>query len=197
MRYISLAGRCHSELPPYLKSTKAIKNIQNTDDRCFGYALLWFLDPPRDRIHSNRLTVFTKQMFERNQLANLYYPISPIDVHFYEDKLQINIKVFSFVDDESKARHPLCISKKFTPKQQICYTGINITRNHRHSAFCFWHKQTWTMQKYMPSVSRKLLHRRVFCQTLSLVHARRHFVSHARAFCCGNWASSNRIQSSP
>ena len=40
VRYIPLAGRCHRELPTYLKAKKAIINIQNTDDRCFGYALL-------------------------------------------------------------------------------------------------------------------------------------------------------------
>ena len=52
--YIPLAGRCHRELPPYLKAKRATINIQNTDDRCFGYAILWFIDPPRDRKHSDR-----------------------------------------------------------------------------------------------------------------------------------------------
>ena len=46
VRYIPLAGRCFRELPTYLKNKKAIINIQNNDDRCFGYALLYFLRPP-------------------------------------------------------------------------------------------------------------------------------------------------------
>ena len=41
-------------------------------------------------------------MFERNQLANLPYPIPPNDVHLYED-------------DEGTARHPLFISRKLYP----------------------------------------------------------------------------------
>ena len=54
--------------------------------------------------------MYTIQMFERNNLADLPYPIPPIDVHLYQDQLQININVFSFFDDEGKARHPLYIS---------------------------------------------------------------------------------------
>ena len=42
-------------------------------------------------------------------------------------RLQININVFKFLDDESKARHPLFISKNNTPEQQICYNLMNIT----------------------------------------------------------------------
>ena len=47
-KYDLLIGRCYRELPKYQKAKKAIINVQNTDDRCFGYALLWFIDPPRD-----------------------------------------------------------------------------------------------------------------------------------------------------
>ena len=40
VRYIPLAGRCHRELSPYLKANRAIINIQNTNYRCVGYAIL-------------------------------------------------------------------------------------------------------------------------------------------------------------
>ena len=54
-------------------------------------------------------------MFERNNLVDIPYPIPPNDVHLYEDQLQININVFSFFDDEGKAKHPLFISRKLYP----------------------------------------------------------------------------------
>ena len=54
-------------------------------------------------------------MFERNNLVDLPYRIPPNDVHLYEDKLQIYINVFSFFDEEGKARHPLFINKKLYP----------------------------------------------------------------------------------
>ena len=55
-------------------------------------------------------------MFERNNLVDLPYPIAPNNVHLYEDQLQIYINVFSFFDDEGKARHPLFISTKLYPR---------------------------------------------------------------------------------
>jgi len=63
----------------------------------------------------NRPTIY-EEMFERNGLANLPYPIAPHDVNLYEDELGININVFSFFDDEGRARHPLFISEKHHPR---------------------------------------------------------------------------------
>ena len=51
-------------------------------------------------------------MFQRYELDALPYPISPNDVHMYEDRLKININVFLFFDDEGRVRHPLVISRK-------------------------------------------------------------------------------------
>ena len=52
------------------------------------------------------------EMFQRHHLDTIPYPISPNDVHLYEDQLQMNINVFSFFDDEGRARHTLVISRK-------------------------------------------------------------------------------------
>ena len=112
VRYRPLAGRCHRELPPYLKGKQAIINIQNTDDRCFGYGLLYFMDRPNVVNHFERACYYTDEMFDANRLSDLPYPISPNDVHLYEDQLQININLFSFFDDEGKAAHPLFITRK-------------------------------------------------------------------------------------
>ena len=51
-------------------------------------------------------------MFHRHNLDTLPYPISPNNVNLYENLLQININVFSFFDEEGRARHPLVISRK-------------------------------------------------------------------------------------
>ena len=49
-------------------------------------------------------------MFVRNNHDDLPYPISPRDVHQYEDRLKTNINLFSFFD-EGKARYPLYSSR--------------------------------------------------------------------------------------
>ena len=50
-------------------------------------------------------------MFVRNKLADLPYPISPRDVHLYEDRLETSINLYTFFDDEGRAFHPLFISR--------------------------------------------------------------------------------------
>ena len=115
--YDPLRARSWTPLPKFLANKKAIVNIKNIDNRCFGYAILYCIDPPiivgRDK---NRPTLYTQQMFIRNHLDDLPYPIKPNDVAIYEDRIQTNINVYSFFDDEGKARHPLFISKKNHPR---------------------------------------------------------------------------------
>ena len=51
-------------------------------------------------------------MSQRNHLDTIPYSISPHDINHYKDQLQMNINVFSFFDDQGRARHPLVISLK-------------------------------------------------------------------------------------
>ena len=51
-------------------------------------------------------------MFQPHHLDTHLYPISPNDVHLYEDQIQININVSSYLDDKGRARHFLVISRK-------------------------------------------------------------------------------------
>ena len=51
-------------------------------------------------------------MFQRYHLHTLPYPISPYDVHLYENQLQMNINEFFVFDDEGRSRYPLVISRK-------------------------------------------------------------------------------------
>ena len=51
-------------------------------------------------------------MFKRHYFDTLPYPISPNNVHLYKDQFQININVFSFFDDEGRARHLLVVRRQ-------------------------------------------------------------------------------------
>ena len=115
MKYASLEGRGWEPLPDFLSKKKAVLNIQNNDKRCIGYALLFLLERanhPEKTGNCLRATLYKDDMFQRNHLEALPYTISPNDVHLYEDQLQININVFTFFDDEGRARHQLMISRK-------------------------------------------------------------------------------------
>ena len=43
-KYSPFEGRGWQPLPEFLTKTKSIINIRNNDERCFGYALLYFLE---------------------------------------------------------------------------------------------------------------------------------------------------------
>ena len=113
VKYAPLEGRGWQPLPDFLSKKQAIINIQNNDERCFGYALLYFLERANlPEKNCRRANLYTNEMFECHHLDTLPYPISPYNVHLYGDQLQMNINVFSFFDDKGRARHPLVISRK-------------------------------------------------------------------------------------
>ena len=96
VKYAPFEGPGWQPLPEFLEK-KAIINIHNDDERCFGYALLYFLDRQVDaHRHTNHANLYSEEIFERNGLVNLQYSIAPTDVHLYEDQLQVNINVFIF-----------------------------------------------------------------------------------------------------
>ena len=100
VKYAPLEGREWQFFPEFLSKKEAIINIRNTDERCFGYSLLYFLERKQlPEMHCERASLYTNQMFQRHHLDALPYPISPNDVHLYEDQLQLNINIFSFFDD--------------------------------------------------------------------------------------------------
>ena len=86
VKYAPFEGRGWQPLPDFLMKKKAIINIQNDDERCFGYALLYFLE--RENLPEKqcfRPTLYNKEMFQRHHLDTLPYTISVNDVHLYED----------------------------------------------------------------------------------------------------------------
>ena len=99
MNYPTLEGRGRQYLPEFLSKKQTIINIQNNDERCFGYALLYILE--RANLlekHCVRPTHYKEEMFERHHINNLPYRILPNDVHLYKAHLQMNINVFAFFD---------------------------------------------------------------------------------------------------
>ena len=115
VKYAPLEGRGWQPLPEFLAKKNAIINIRNNDERCFGYSILYFHDRANlSERNSNcsRVSLYKGKMFIRYHLDMLPYPISPNNVHQYEDQLQMNINVFSIFDDEGRASHPMVISRK-------------------------------------------------------------------------------------
>ena len=84
LNYPPLEGRGCQALPEFLAKQEAIINIRNNDERCFGYSFLYFFEranlPERNK-HCVRPTIYKEEMFYRNHLDTIPYPISQINVH--------------------------------------------------------------------------------------------------------------------
>ena len=64
VKYAPLEGRGWQPLPEFLSKKKAILNILNNDERCFGYALLYFRDSERlPEKHCYQTSLYKEQMF--------------------------------------------------------------------------------------------------------------------------------------
>lgn len=110
-KYLPLSGGAYAELPEFLSRKKAIVNINNLDNRCFGYAVAAALTESDNGHNLNRYRGYYP-MFHRYGLDRIDYPVFPHQISVIEDQLQININLFSFYDEEGRARYPIYISQK-------------------------------------------------------------------------------------
>ena len=110
-RYAPTQGGTFRELPQFLALKHCIVNVKNEDNRCFGYSIIASRVPQDENRHRNRPTVYDKH-FQSMGLDKLQYPVEPNQVPALEVTLKTNISLFSFYDDEGKARFPLYVSDK-------------------------------------------------------------------------------------
>ncbi len=77
-----LAGSSFQPLPDPIKKKKAVINVHNTDQRCFGYALLSALHPPKQNAHRpNKYDGY----FPQHHLDDISYPVEPRQIPKLED----------------------------------------------------------------------------------------------------------------
>ena len=140
-RYKPLKGHSFIELPSKLKSTKAIINIQNTNDhRCFIYSVLAALHPVQD---AQRVTKYIPFIHELN-LSGIDMPMKLQQIPKFEKLNKISVNVFGY--DEGV--YPL-----------------HITLLEQHLPYCTRH----TPQKIeMPSAENKWLKIKNFAHQMRL-----------------------------
>ena len=86
-------------------------NVKIEDNRCLRYSIIASrvpVDMNRNRNRQNPYNAHFKILgLDKNQ-----YPVEPDQVPALEDPLRINISMFSFYDDERKARFTLYVCDK-------------------------------------------------------------------------------------
>ena len=107
-RFNPLEGSGYQELPKFLANKKGIINVQNNDQRCFGYSVLAALLPNQK---AHRQAHYSDADFAKHGLDAIEYPVSPTDLPRIEQQLNISINVIGFYDGDGKARYPLYCSR--------------------------------------------------------------------------------------
>ena len=106
---LSHVGHGFANLPPFLVNKKAIVNVQNKDNRCFGYAVLSALYPVAK--NTERPKNYEKYFDDRPHLANINYPVEIEELERVEAMINVPLNVYSFFDDEGRGRYPVYLSK--------------------------------------------------------------------------------------
>ncbi|KAF0146940.1 MAG: hypothetical protein FD143_3161, partial [Ignavibacteria bacterium] len=135
-RFAPLAGSGYRELPEFLDLKRAIINVKNTDNRCFGYAILSAIHPLQ--VNAQRAHRYLLH-FAGAGLDRISYPVEPTDVPMIEEQLNLKINIFSFYDDTGKARYPLYVSKRehYTKEIDLLYWGGHYAWIKKFSAFIY------------------------------------------------------------
>ena len=157
-KYIPMAGRCIVKLPKFLDAKKAIINIKNTDNRCFGYAILAHLHPTKK---NPSYPIWYNKFFKQHGLDKITYPVTIDQIPEIEKKLNLRINVFSFFDDEGKGRFPKYIGEEgnYNDEVNLLYWNEHyalISQFSRFIADIHWsHRKKEFCKKYFGVFNRK------------------------------------------
>ena len=112
VEYKPAKGSSYIDLPPWIKSKKAIINMKNKDEMCFIWCILRYLHPkPRD---NERVADLKKYLNELNT-KGIVFPMSVTDINKFE-KLNPNLPGITVFSVEGKAIYPVKLSNKSCEK---------------------------------------------------------------------------------
>ena len=101
-------GSSYIDLPPWIKSKKAIINLKNKDERCFIWCILRYLYPrPRDNERISDLKKYENELETRG----IIFPMCIQDINKFE-KLNPNIPGITVFSVEGKTIYPIKLSNK-------------------------------------------------------------------------------------
>ena len=117
-KHVPLGGSSYIPLQEFLLRKRCIVNVQNKDNRCFGYAILAALLRAGYGNHPDRAAQYDPY-FGRYGLDALEYPVKIDDLDEVEHRIGIGLNVFTYFDDEGKGRKPLYTSRIVDPQDAI------------------------------------------------------------------------------
>ena len=104
--YEPLMGTSYIELPPHLRKSTSIVNIQNKDNKCFLWSVLAHLHPAK--MDKYRVTNYTPYKDELD-VSGVSFPMRISQVKIFERKNKLSINVFGLDKDDKIV--PVTLSK--------------------------------------------------------------------------------------
>ena len=144
-------GSAYQPLPKRVASKKAIINVHNYDERCFGYAVISALKENVSEHHRSEAKSYTEEDFIEYGLDLIHYPVPVQSIPEIEERLDISFRVASFYDDEGRSLYPLYNTKRVRARH------INLLYYNGHYA---WIKNIHRMLGFISKDGHKLF----FCE---------------------------------
>lgn len=105
VQYKPLGGSNYFDLPKSLKDSHSIINIQNSDEKCFLYAILAHIHPAKN--NPQRVSNYISYQKELN-MKDIKYPVQISDIPRFENQNNIAVNVIGY---EANNFFPIHISK--------------------------------------------------------------------------------------
>ena len=110
-------GSAYVPLPKFLANKKAIVNVRNSDNRCFGYAVLSAIKDQFPGHRKSEAGYYTEADFQVYGLDQIQYPVPVEMIPQLEEQLQMSFNLFSFFDNEGHGRYVMFVSKRNMPRE--------------------------------------------------------------------------------
>jgi hypothetical protein len=97
VKYSPVAGSSYMDLPPKLRFSRGLLNIQNEDNECFLWSILAALHPVQ--MHPERVSNYIQYEDTLNFLG-IDFPVSLSKVEKFEKQNNLSINVFGYEDEQ-------------------------------------------------------------------------------------------------
>lgn len=121
--YSPIKGSSYMVLPPNLRFSSGIVNIQNEDDKCFMWSVLAALHP----VVSNAQRVSHYEQYDQTlDFSDIEFPVSISKVEKFEKQNKLSINVFGFEEGQV---FPLYLTKSINTRKEINLLYISDENN--------------------------------------------------------------------
>ena len=124
-KYVPLKGSQYIDLPPKIKNSKAVINIQNDDDKCFLWSVLAHL---YEANYSRDGVKHYEQHESEFNMNGIAYSVAVKDVSKFEKQNDISVNVFGY----EEGYYPLYISRN----QQENHVNLLLIENGGKTHYC-------------------------------------------------------------